>query len=413
MLLLVGFFIYVKQSQLQKVLNAKGGADNASNSKLNNEEDLDENIDDDLNDLENFCSSSKSRKRNNRRRSVSRFDNEESLLSLDEEDRHGVLEKRKSYEMKRRNMECLFHSLSPKDNVCEELLETQYHKDYNDTITAINNLTPQKELFNMGFLPVKVINPDPQNVKELIRLFIRRVNEEVKNRVSEYLHVNSGWNDQGKQKKIKSGFEEQMEVLGLPGDLYTQPADKAKIRVVKIDKAEQHMTDDQIRFIIHVIVQKKNVKDQMVLKVQFFMEKEDLKTGGDHRDSFFAKSLVNQKENHGEENLDNVVIIEQVFTVGFLSDTGTSKTRMDKFHEYSDIMNQNGIIDQYKVLQIMKKKHADRSKELSSFLCSVDDETKELHDVPGIGDYQSYKNTRTIMDDLKINPQDSFGQIPM
>ena len=36
-----------------------------------------------------------------------------------------------------------------------EFTEMQYHKDYNDTITAINNLTPQKELFNLGFLPVK------------------------------------------------------------------------------------------------------------------------------------------------------------------------------------------------------------------------------------------------------------------
>ena len=146
------------------------------------------------------------------------------------------------------------------------------------------------------------------------------MNDEVKNRVSEYLHVNSGWNDQGKIKKIKSGFEEQLEELGLPGDLYTQPADKAKIYLVKIDKAEQQMTDDQIRFIVHIIVQKKNVKDQMVLKVLFFMERADLLSGGDNRASFFEKSLENHQKDKDANDLDNIVIIEQVFTVGFLSD---------------------------------------------------------------------------------------------
>ena len=172
------------------------------------------------------------------------------------------------------------------------------------------------------------------------------------------------------------------------------------------------MTDDQIRFVAHIVVQKPNVADQMVLKVQFFMEKEDLKSGDlDAARNFFARSLVEQDPVDDIMKLDNTVIIEQVFTEGYLTNSGTAVTRMDKFYEYPDIMNANGIVDQYKVLQIMKAKHEERSAELSSFLCSVDDQTKELHDVPSIGDYQSYKNTRTIMDDLKINPQRSFGLV--
>lgn len=399
MVLLIGFFIYVKQTQ--KSNNTKSESKNAEGF-CSNRAKRNYTIDksgDYFDDFSSDCSS----------------DSDSDLSSLSDEDRIGLMDSLINAEKrKKQRMACLFDSMANSDRVCSEFLDTQYHKDYNDTITAIVNLTPQKELFNMGFLPVKEVEPDPGNIKELVKLFIDRVNDEVEHRVSEYLNPNSGWNDQGKRKKIKSGFEEQMEELGLPGDLYTQPADKEKIRLVKIDKAEQHMTDDQIRFIAHIVVQKKNVKDQMVLKVLFFMEKEDLKNGGDHAASFFDKSLVNQTENGSQDSdLNSIVIIEQVFTVGFLSDTGTAQTRMDKFYDYGDVMNQNGVIDQYKVLQIMKKKHADRSKELSSFLCSVDDETKELHDVPGIGDYESYKNTRTIMDDLKMNPQRSFGRITM
>lgn len=406
-LLIVGFFIYVKQNQ---------------NSEHNTSED---NTSED-NISEGFCSN-----RGRRNRHVDRdgevFDNHLSnscgsdcetdldLESLSDEEREIIADSARAKQKCKRSMACLLDSIRDNKRVCSEFISTQYHKDYNDTITAINNLTPQKELFNMGFLPVKEVDPDPGNIKELVKLFISKVNDEIDNRVSEYMHVNSGWNDQGKRKKIKSGFEEQMEELGLPGDLYTQPADKAKIRLITIQNAEQHMTDDQIRFIAHIVVQKKNVKDQMIVKVQFFMEREDLRSGGDHREKFFAESVENhQKELERANNqLENIVVIEQVFTVGFLSDSGRGKTRMDKFHEYKDIMNQNGIIDQYKVLQIMKKKHNERSRELSSFLCSVDDETKELHDVPSIGDFESYRNTRTIMDDLKINPQRSFGRIPI
>lgn len=409
MVVLIGFFIYAKQSKDQcdnttdeKEYDSKEEFCSKS-SERNYTVDMDGDFFDDFSsddicnyDSERDCHSEK----------------DSDLESLSVADRRELLELRRIDNKNKQKMACLVDSLKANKRVCDEFLDKQYHKDYNDTITAINNLTPQKELFNMGFLPVKEISPDPGNIQELVRLFIDRINDEVENRVSEYLNPNSGWNDQGKRKKIKSGFEEQMEELGLPGDLYTQPADKAKIKLVKINKAEQHMTDDQIRFVVHIIIQKRNVKDQMVLKINFFMEKEDLKNGGDHRASFFDKSLTNRENNNDTIDLDSIVIIEQVFTSGFMSDNGTAKTRMDKFHNYGDVMNQNGIIDQYKVLQIMKKKHADRSKELSSFLCSVDDETKELHDVPGIGDYESYKNTRTIMDDLKINPQRSFNRIP-
>lgn len=397
MVLLIGFFIYVKQVE----------ASDRSKSSTN--------TDTDQEDTEQFCSKYAERNYTIDSDGESFDESSESLLSLDDVERSNTRRTRKSNSNTKNDMMRYIVGNRPSETrVCDEFLDTQYHKDYTDTITAINNLTSQKELFNMGFLPVREVEPDSDNVDELVKLLVRKLNEEVRLRVSEYLNQNSGWNDQGKRKKIKSGFEEQMEELGLPGDLYTQPADKAKINLIRIEKAEQHMTDDQIRFIITIIVQKKNVKDQMVLKVNFFMEKEDLKSGGDHRDGFFAKSLENhEKAKQDLNDMNSIVVIEQVFTVGFMSDTGTAKTRMDKFYEYKDIMNQNGVIDQYKVLQIMKKKHAERSKELSSFLCSVDDQTKELHDVPGIGDYQSYQNTRTIMDDLEINPQRSFGRISM
>ena len=292
-----------------------------------------------------------------------------------------------------------------------DFIELQYHKDYNDTITAINNLTPQKELFNMGFLPIRESIPDEMNVNDLVELFMDKLNGEVSNNVSEFLHTNSGWNDMGKRRREKSGFEQTMEELGLPGTLYNEPAAKAPVKLVAIDKAEQFNTDDQIRFAIYLIVQKENVKDQMVLKVQFFMEKEDLKSGGDSQKNFFEKNIDIDPEKEKEKN--QLAIIEQVFTIGYLTNDSEKKTKMDKFHDYNNIKKSDGTMDQEKVIKLMLMKHKDRADELNSFLCTVDDGTKEIHDVPGINSYSQYANTRTIMDDLAQFPQHSFGDVPI
>jgi hypothetical protein len=294
----------------------------------------------------------------------------------------------------------------------EEFTEMQYHKDYNDTITAINNITPQKELFNLGFLPVTESTPSKGNIKSLVKLFMKNLNSEVKRNVQEFLHTNSGWNDMGKRRREKTGFEEQMEELGLPGSLYTESASKAPVHLIKLDKAEQFTTTDQIRFVAYIIVQKENVKDQMVLKVQFFMERQDLSAERDDRANFFDRGLTKE----GDDTVldpDQLVVIEQVFTLGYLTNTTKKKTKMDKFHDYEGVHRADGTMDQEKVVKMMLQKHKERELELNSFMDTVDDDTKEIHDVPGIDSYSQYKNTRTIMDDLAQFPQRSFGDINM
>lgn len=295
--------------------------------------------------------------------------------------------------------------------VNSEFIEMQYHKDYNDVITAINNLTPQKELFNLGFKPVVNSKPNHENVKSLVELFVNKINYEIEHNVQEYLHTNSGWNDMGKRKREKTGIEKILEdELGLPGSLYTEPAGNAPIKLIKIDRAEQFTTDDQIRFIIYIIIQKENVKDQMVLQVQFFMEREDLSGTRDDRADFFTKGLLREGDNE-KIDPDQVAIIEQVFTLGYLTDAAEKKTKMDRFHDYGNVQHSDGTIDQEKVIKMMLIKHKERENELNSFLNTVDNDTKEIHNVPGLDMYSQYKNTRTIMDDLAQFPQKSFGDI--
>ena len=285
-----------------------------------------------------------------------------------------------------------------------EFTEIQYHKDYNDTLTAINNLTTQKEMFNLGFLPAIESTPDAQNVKSLVKLFLQKLNFEVETNVEEYLHTNSGWNDMGKRKREKSGFEEQMEDLGLPGTLYNESAKNARVMLVKVDKAEQFTTDDQIRFIVYMIVQKENVNDQMVLQVHFFMERDDLIGNRDDRADFFNKGL---KKNGDDTKINDeqLVIIEQVFILGFLTNSACDKTKMDKFHDYNDIHNADGTIDQEKVVKTMLKKHKERETELNSFIITQSNETDMGYDNNDMIRDARNKNKRSIMDNLSKFPE--------
>jgi len=195
------------------------------------------------------------------------------------------------------------------------------------------------------------------------------MNYDIENNVSEYMHIGSGWNDKNKKKRIKNGFETQMEKLGLPSSIYNEPASKAPIKLIKIRNSEQHMTDNQIRIVVSIVVQKPNVRDQMIVKILFFMEKD---TNYDERNNFFKVDL------NGDNDTQNV-IIEQVFVEGFLTDEDIPETKIDKFHEYGDINFTNGTLDQKKILNTMWTKHKERIEEFKAFKNTVSQEDKDLY----------------------------------
>lgn len=289
----------------------------------------------------------------------------------------------------------------PKIN--SEFIENQYNLDYNDTINAINNLTPQKELFNLSFLPVRESSPPFESARNLVDFFISKLNKEVQHNVNDYVHINSGWNDMGKKPREKNGFETQMEYLGLPSSLYPEPAQKEQVELININKAIQYNTENQIRFIIDIIIQKPHVKDQMVLQVLFFMEKEDDKIGD--RSSFFDKQLDEQNN-----DIEQKIIIEQIFITGYLTDN-KKISKANNFHTYDNkIKHKDGSMNQEQIIKSMLRKHKEREKEWSSFLMTTDKETQDLHNFDK-NEYDKFKNTRTIMDDLSKFPQNSFNDI--
>lgn len=234
--------------------------------------------------------------------------------------------------------------------------ETQVHNDYRDTITAFNNVAPaQKQLFNRSDLPVKFINPKLNEVKELVRGFIREVNNSVRRDVPNVMNSNSGWDELMPEQNVNSGWEKQQKELGLPVSIYNEPAKKGKLKLIKVDHIEKYATEEQIRYVTYLILQKVNVKDQMLVKVSFVLDnmidERQFFTDSDKRDN---KPTV-------------VVTIEEIFIMGFLTDAKMgAKRKLDDFYNFEGI-EKDGMMDQAEILRQLNKKYKDRQQNASSF----------------------------------------------
>jgi len=222
--------------------------------------------------------------------------------------------------------------------------ENQFNNDYRDVITALDNVVESgKPLFNRSNLPVEYTPIKKTEVKNLLKAFISTLNYNIKNKVQDYTNVGNGWLNVIPNETVESGWDRQMKELGLPEDLYNKPASRSKVKVIKIDKVEKMSTSNQVRINIYLILQKENVSDQMVLKVSFVMDKDDINNDRD----FFKK----------DETLDLNVHIEQTFIVGYLSDQSYgSKRPYTDFYTFENIEKDN-ILNQEEIFKQLRKKY--------------------------------------------------------
>lgn len=269
-------------------------------------------------------------------------------------------------------------------------IEAQFHNDYRDTITAFNNIAPnQKQIFNEGNIPVIYTNPPLKEVKKMIKDFICEVNKNVISSVPDYLSNNSGWDEPLPQKRIKFGWEKQMEALGLPTNLYPDPAKKERIRLIAIDHVEKYETEDEIKYVVYIYIQKKNVKDQLIVKVSFVMSKRLV-----NQDRKFFDNKFKPDEEH--------IIIEEIFILGYMTydSTNRSNKKPDDFYNFDRLEDQE-MLDQKIIMKELLKKHRERTTEMKNFNANLDTEGRIFRgELPNIMGSNSYQSTQTIFDDF-------------
>lgn len=236
------------------------------------------------------------------------------------------------------------------DNINSYFLEQQYHRDYSDTIDAIQFLLPNNaNLFNNADLPVSNPQIDSSDKSEtrMIKLitskFIKEINKTVKNNGDSFKDK-MGWGSSSPNKKIKSGWDTQQEKLGLPTSVFVDPASNAPVKLIKIDHIEKYKTDEEVKYTMFMIIQKLNAKDQMVVKTDVIINNRDV----DLERDFF-------KTNNNSYNTN--VKIEHISIVGFLTMNNIgSKESRDKFYDYEKIYNGEMFVEHEIIKQNNKNK---------------------------------------------------------
>jgi hypothetical protein len=230
--------------------------------------------------------------------------------------------------------------------------EMKFHTDYRDTLNAFNLLVPnQKQLFNRSDLPLtNTCSPPVGEIRSLIVNFIKETNKIIKNYVSDELNMQNGWQDNTVQKKFKDSFNHEMNELGLPQSLYKEPKSKAPIKLIKLDHAEKYETENEIKYIVFLIIQKKNVQDQMVIKVSFVIDREDLNLDRE----FFDKKKTSYSTS---------VKIEEVSIIGFLSNHSFGKkSARDKFYDFNKITD-GRMFKEHDIIKMLNAKKLANQKE--------------------------------------------------
>lgn len=234
-------------------------------------------------------------------------------------------------------------------------IESQFNTDYRDTLNAFEIITPNvKQLFNVCALPVKqVSNPAYTEIKHLITKFIKEVNKTVKHKVSNEISCGN-WIDNMPQKEVKSGWDKQQEALGLLSSIYKKPAKKSSIKLIKVDHAEKYETEKEIRYSLFLIVQKKGVYDQMVIKVNFVVNTDDENLDRD----FFNKN----KNSHY-----TTVNIEEISVIGYLTKNNFGeRTTKDNFYNFDSITD-GKMFSQEEIIKELNKKKAEYAEETRDY----------------------------------------------
>ena len=288
------------------------------------------------------------------------------------------------------------YSIVEKKKINPNFIDVQFNTHYRDVITAFNNLVPaQKQLFNLANQPIKYNELDPKNVYGMVTDFIKSINKNISQEVPNERHNNTGWDEAVSNPNHISGWEKIQIHLGLAPSLYPTPSSPGKVLLVKIDKVQKYETEDEIKYSCHIIIIKENVKDQMIVKVEFVQDKNSIH---DENDFFKDHELVMK------------VAIESISIVGYLSEKGTDSTKQynmvkEKYYDI-DRMEYNNLTDPKYIMSELTKRHNKKQREMDYRNALLDEDGQDFHKtLPHAYDYSTYQSTRTIYDHIKKQKQ--------
>jgi len=289
--------------------------------------------------------------------------------------------------------------------------EIKFNQDYRDVLTSINDLVPaQKQVFNIGNIPLidySEQNPSSSVIMEMTSDFIDTLNETSKKNVNDFDgramdgYINYGWSDKLVEKTVESGWDKVQKSLGLQPSLYTKPSSYRPLKLVAIKKVIKFETDDEIKYVIYMILHKQGVMDQILLKVSTIIDKRIQRD----ENNFFNVNVTYQNDNDYtfKPNFNVEAVIEEIDVLGFFTEKfGTFKSEDFgiKYAKYDELTYNNMTSNKY-IRKVLLDKYNKRNDDINRRNATLDDDGRIFHStMSGVGDYCNLGLSATIFDDI-------------
>lgn len=254
-------------------------------------------------------------------------------------------------------------SILKKEKINPYFQEIQFHQDYRDTLNAFGMMCDQKNIFNKIHDPlIKSEQIDTNEVNDLVSKFVDQLNVVIDQQIGEIATEKlDSWNDNmplvnptNEIIKKKASWEQYNEELGLPDTIYPEPATKSKVKLIKIDSVNKYETLKELKYSVFLIIQKYNVVDQMIVKISFVLDKNDV-------------NLDREFFDEHKNNFETKIVVEEISVIGFMitKGMGKPKTLREQFYDYEGF-DEGRIISEKDVIRQLNKKKKEIEKEFIS-----------------------------------------------
>lgn len=271
-----------------------------------------------------------------------------------------------------------------------KFVEIQFHNDYKEIHTAIIKMSDQKQLFNTADIPVNHTKPSPKKTDKLIKHFLRELNRVIKS-TEDTSPEKSGWNVAVPNENAKNGWDEHMESLGLPSSIYKPPSAKSHVKLLEVKQVSAMETEYDMRITCVLLCKKQNTQDQILLKVNFWIDKRDI---NEDRNIF--------NDNEDTYSVDNIndelkVVIEEIFIIGYyVADTQHNKGTVQDFYNFTDITGRDGMMNQEEILKQLVAKRKARALETGTSILSPRELEQMKAQIPHMTNFEQYRSENNI-----------------
>jgi hypothetical protein len=271
------------------------------------------------------------------------------------------------------------HEHNQKHSTEPIFVEAQFHQDYLDVITSFGNISSgNRQIFNVNNIPCKVThNIDIVDVGKIVEQFIEELNNDIEKNVPLMHTPNSGWDEFMPDRTVESGWDKVQHALGLPSSLFNKPVMNSHVDLVQFSDVVKYETESEIKYKCKIIISKQKVHDKLVIQCEFVLPK-------------------------GMTNNATHVIPESINILGFLTihGMGVDRVPMDNLYNF-DSLEQNNMLDGKTISKELMNKFSLRQKVMQERVDNMDIDTQEkYYETPSLAEYNSYKNTQTIFDDM-------------